>query len=81
METALARHYASHVPLIANGGVQDAARAQEVMAAGADVLALGKVALANPDFPNRVRAEREMNAFDPAVLGPIANIKPSELAA
>ncbi|WP_318784626.1 NADH:flavin oxidoreductase [Methylobacterium flocculans] len=78
---ALARHYASHVPLIANGGVQDAARAQEVMAAGADVLALGKVALANPDFPNRVRAEREMNAFDPAVLGPIANIKPSELAA
>jgi 2,4-dienoyl-CoA reductase-like NADH-dependent reductase (Old Yellow Enzyme family) len=51
------------------------------MAAGADIVALGKVALANPDFPNRVRAEREVAAFDPAILGPIANIKPSELAA
>jgi 2,4-dienoyl-CoA reductase-like NADH-dependent reductase (Old Yellow Enzyme family) len=78
---ALARRYAPHVPLIANGGMQDAARAQEVMAAGADIVALGKVALANPDFPNRVRAEREVAAFDPAILGPIANIKPSELAA
>ncbi|KQP02742.1 NADH:flavin oxidoreductase [Methylobacterium sp. Leaf93] len=78
---ALARRYAPHVRLIANGGVTDAARAQEVMAAGADIVALGKAALANPDFPNRVRAEEEVAAFDPAILGPIANIKPSELAA
>jgi 2,4-dienoyl-CoA reductase-like NADH-dependent reductase (Old Yellow Enzyme family) len=78
---ALARRYAPHVPLIANGGVQDPARAQEVMAAGADVVALGKVALANSDFPNRIRASQEVAAFDPAILGPIANIKPSELAA
>ncbi|MGU3538109.1 oxidoreductase [Methylobacterium sp. A54F] len=78
---ALARRYAPHVTLIANGGVQDAARAQDVMAAGADVVALGKAALANPDFPNRVRANQEVTAFDPAILGPIANIKPSELAA
>ncbi|MEE7456811.1 NADH:flavin oxidoreductase [Methylorubrum populi] len=78
---ALARRYAPHVPLIANGGVQDAARAQEVMAAGADIVALGKAALANPDFPNRIRAEQEVSAFDPAILGPIANIKPSELTA
>ncbi|MEE7493729.1 NADH:flavin oxidoreductase [Methylobacterium oryzae CBMB20] len=78
---ALARRYAPHVPLIANGGVGDVARAREVMAAGADIVALGKVALANPDFPNRVRAEREVAAFDPAILGPIANIKPGELAA
>lgn len=78
---ALARRYAPHVPLIANGGVQDAVRAQEVMAAGADVVALGKVALANPDFPNRIRAAQEVAAFNPTILGPIANIKPSELAA
>ena len=51
------------------------------MAAGADIVALGKVALANSDFPNRIRAAQEMAAFDPAILGPIANIKPSELAA
>ncbi|WP_253393981.1 tRNA-dihydrouridine synthase [Methylorubrum extorquens] len=78
---ALACRYAPHVTLIANGGVQDVARAQEVMAAGADIVALGKAALANPDFPNRVRAERAVTVFDPAILGPIANIKSSELAA
>lgn len=78
---ALARRYAPHVPLIANGGVQDPARAQEVMAAGADIVALGKAALANPDFPSRVQAALELADFDHAILGPIANIKPSELAA
>ena len=78
---ALARRYAPRVRLIANGGVGDAERAQEIMAAGADIVALGKAALANPDFPNRVRTEREVAAFDPVLLGPIANIKPSELAA
>lgn len=78
---ALARRYAPHVPLIANGGVQDPALAQEVLAAGADIVALGKAALANPDFPNRIRAAQEVAAFDPAILGPVANIKPSELAA
>ena len=78
---ALARRYAPHVPLIANGGVQDAARAQEVMTAGADIVAIGKAALAKPDFPERIRSAREVAAFDPAILGPVANIKPSELAA
>ncbi|WP_232629609.1 oxidoreductase [Methylobacterium sp. Leaf118] len=78
---ALARRYAPHVPLIANGGVGDAARAQEVLSAGADFVALGKAALANPDFPNRIQAAHDVAAFDPAILGPIANIKPIELAA
>ncbi len=78
---ALARRYAPQVRLIANGGVADAPRAQEVMAAGADIVALGKAALANPDFPNRLQADQAVAAFDPAILGPIANIKPSELAA
>ncbi|MDR7037949.1 2,4-dienoyl-CoA reductase-like NADH-dependent reductase (Old Yellow Enzyme family) [Methylobacterium sp. BE186] len=78
---ALARRYAPQVPLIANGGVQDRARAQEVLAAGADIVALGKAALANPDFPNRIQAAQELAGFDHAILGPIANIKPTELAA
>ncbi|KAB7786224.1 tRNA-dihydrouridine synthase [Methylorubrum populi] len=78
---ALARRFAPRVPLIANGGLHDPARAREVLAAGADLVALGKGALANPDFPDRIRAGREATAFDPALLGPIANIKPSELAA
>lgn len=78
---ALARRYAPNVRLIANGGVHDPAQAQQIMAAGADIVTLGKAALANPDFPKRIRAAQEVSAFDPALLGPIANIKPSELAA
>lgn len=78
---ALARRYAPDVPLIVNGGVLDAAQAREIMAAGADIVALGKAALANPDFPARIRSTREVAAFDPSILGPVANIKPSELAA
>ncbi|MGH1573317.1 tRNA-dihydrouridine synthase [Methylobacterium sp. P31] len=78
---ALARRYAPQVPLIANGGVQDPAQAQEVLAAGADIVALGKAALANPDFPRRIQAAQELAGFDHAILGPIANIKPAELAA
>lgn len=77
----LARRFAPRIPLIANGGLHDPARAREMLDAGADLVALGKGALANPDFPDRIRAGREAKAFDPALLGPIANIKPSELAA
>ncbi|MER2252766.1 NADH:flavin oxidoreductase [Methylorubrum podarium] len=78
---ALARRFAPDLRLIANGGLHDPARAQAVLEAGADLVALGKGALANPDFPERIRAARAVAAFDPALLGPIANIKPSELAA
>ncbi|MFF8800539.1 MULTISPECIES: NADH:flavin oxidoreductase [unclassified Methylobacterium] len=77
----LARRFAPKVRLIANGGLHDPARARQTMEAGADLVALGKGALANPDFPDRIRTARDVAAFDPALLGPIANIKPSELAA
>ncbi|MFJ5296519.1 tRNA-dihydrouridine synthase [Pseudomonas sp. NPDC088368] len=76
----LARRYAPHVPLIANGGldaVQDAERALED---GAQLIALGKPALANPDYPKRIAQNGSLNAFDPSILGPIANIKDQELA-
>lgn len=78
---ALARRYAPTTRLIANGGLHDLSRAAEAMGAGADLVALGKGALANPDFPERVRSARALAPFDPAILGPIADIKPSELAA
>lgn len=77
----LARRHAPRVPLIANGGLEDMARARDVVEAGADIVALGKGALANPDFPDRIRSGRQPADFDRALLGPIADIKPSELAA
>ncbi|WP_407519545.1 tRNA-dihydrouridine synthase [Methylobacterium oryzisoli] len=76
---ALARRYAPNLPLIANGGLHDASKAREVVEAGADIVAFGKGALANPDLPDRIGAVRELTPFDPAILGPIADIKAQEL--
>lgn len=77
---ALARKYAPGVAIIANGGLHDVQRAGEVRAAGADVLALGRGALANPDMPTLWQRELAPRVFDSAILGPIADIKESELA-
>jgi 2,4-dienoyl-CoA reductase-like NADH-dependent reductase (Old Yellow Enzyme family) len=77
---ALARRHAPGVPLIANGGLHDEARAGEVLALGADLIALGRGALANPDMPRLLAQDEAQRPFDPAILGPIANVKDSELA-
>ena len=77
---ALARKYAPGVTIIANGGLHDVQRAGEVHAAGADVVALGRGALANPDMPGLLQRGLAPRAFDSAILGPIADIKESELA-
>lgn len=77
---ALARKHAPGVSIIANGGLHDPQRADQVRAAGADVLALGRGALANPDMPALWQRGLAPRAFDSAILGPIADIKESELA-
>lgn len=46
----------------------------------ADLIALGMVALANPDFPKRLAANQLFDEFDTSILGPSANIKDTELA-
>lgn len=76
----LARRYAPGVLLIANGGLDDPQRAGTALDEGADIIALGKAALANPDYPRRLANQQPQAAFDPAILGPIANIKDVELA-
>ena len=75
----LARRYAPHVAIIANGGLDVPQRAEQVLRDGADMIALGKAALANPDLPNRLATHTALDEFDPSILGPIANIKDSEL--
>ena len=77
---ALARRHAPGVPLIANGGLHDPARAAAVLEAGADVVALGRGAMANPDFPRLLAQDASPRAFDSSILGPIADIKARELA-
>jgi 2,4-dienoyl-CoA reductase-like NADH-dependent reductase (Old Yellow Enzyme family) len=76
----LARRYAPQAVVLANGGLHELGQAEAVMADGADIVTFGRGALANPDLPNRLAARQTLGAFDPAILGPIANIKDSELA-
>ncbi|WP_277962539.1 NADH:flavin oxidoreductase [Pseudomonas sp. RIT-To-2] len=77
---SLSRRYAPKAALIANGGLHTAEHASSVMEEGADIIAIGKAALANPDFPRRLASKEALDEFDASILGPIANIKNSELA-
>lgn len=76
---ALARRYAPDVTIIANGALHSLDRAGEALELGADIVALGRGALANPDMPKVFAQRKEPRRFDGAILGPIANIKTSEL--
>ena len=49
-------------PLIIAGGIWTPAQAREIMAQGADFVAMGRAAIGNPDWPQRARAE----SFAPA---------------
>jgi 2,4-dienoyl-CoA reductase-like NADH-dependent reductase (Old Yellow Enzyme family) len=75
-----ARKYAAKVVLIANGNLHVAERALAALDDGADIISVGRAALANPDLPLSLATNAPLKVFDPAILGPIANIKDSELA-
>lgn len=75
----LARRYAPGVALIANGGVQDSSSVEQTLQAGADIVSVGKAALANPDLLQRLLEGRAPEPFDPSLLAPIAHVKDSEL--
>lgn len=52
-------------PVIANGGLQEVAIAKRVLEEGhADLIALAKGALANPDWPQRVSRGEEIRPFE-----------------
>jgi 2,4-dienoyl-CoA reductase-like NADH-dependent reductase (Old Yellow Enzyme family) len=73
--TSLARRVTG-LPVIANGGMHRPDLAREVIADGhADLVALGTGALANRDWPRRVRDGREFDAFDKSVLHPSASLE------
>jgi len=68
--------------VIANGNLDDPRDAAAMIASGAgDVVALAKPALANRDWPRRLRAGQPLTPDLPAgLLGPIANVKDWEVA-
>lgn len=76
---SLARRFAPEVAVIANGGLHTPQHAEQAFNEGANIIALGKAALANPDYPNRLVNRLAIEDFDTSVLGPIADIKHREL--
>jgi 2,4-dienoyl-CoA reductase-like NADH-dependent reductase (Old Yellow Enzyme family) len=64
------------VAVIANGGLDDPARAEALLTAGcADLVSLGRSALANPDWPRRVAANASLAAYDPAMIRPVPTLE------
>ncbi|GCD96897.1 oxidoreductase [Embleya hyalina] len=72
--TAVARRV-SGLPVIANGGMHNADQADRLLTEGhADLLSLGRGALANPDLPHRLAKGEPLEAFDHMILQPRADL-------
>jgi 2,4-dienoyl-CoA reductase-like NADH-dependent reductase (Old Yellow Enzyme family) len=72
--TALARS-TTGLPVIANGGMHDPHQAEQVLADGhADLLAVARGALANPDLPRRLAEGTPLEPFDRAMLSPTVTL-------
>jgi 2,4-dienoyl-CoA reductase-like NADH-dependent reductase (Old Yellow Enzyme family) len=73
--TSLAKQLTG-VPVIANGGLHHPAMAKRVLEAGhGDLIALGKAALANPDWPVRIARGESTIAFHAGMIKPSASIE------
>ncbi|SDR16501.1 tRNA-dihydrouridine synthase [Thermostaphylospora chromogena] len=77
--TGLARRVTG-LPVIANGGMHDLRQAAQVLEDGhADVVSIGRGALANPDLPRRLAAGLSLEAFDHMMLQPMATLANARL--
>jgi 2,4-dienoyl-CoA reductase-like NADH-dependent reductase (Old Yellow Enzyme family) len=73
--TELARSV-SGLPVVANGGMGNVGTAEGLLCDGhADLVSLGRDALANPDWPARVRRGDPLEHFDPHMLHPSATLE------
>jgi 2,4-dienoyl-CoA reductase-like NADH-dependent reductase (Old Yellow Enzyme family) len=76
--TALAREV-SGLPVMANGGMHDLDQTSAVLDGGhADLVSIGRGALANPDLPARLLAGKSLEPFDHSMLSPMATIANAE---
>ncbi|MQA82027.1 MAG: NADH:flavin oxidoreductase [Streptosporangiales bacterium] len=63
------------LPVMVNGGLDDPALAAQVLDDGhADLVSLARGALANPDWPYRVRAGDALRSFHPGMITPVATV-------
>lgn len=64
------------LPVITNGGMHDPELAETVLREGhGDLVALARGAMANPDWPHRLRDGRDFNDFDSSMITPKATIE------
>lgn len=77
---SLAHKNAPGLTIIANGNLHDPQRAAQALSNGADLIALGRGALANPAWPRLIADGCAPKNFDPALLSPFGDIKLSELS-
>jgi 2,4-dienoyl-CoA reductase-like NADH-dependent reductase (Old Yellow Enzyme family) len=77
---SLAKKY-GRVAVLVNGNLNEPEQAEAMLATGgADVITIGKGALANQDWPQKVAQGQELNVFQPENhLSPDARLKPHEL--
>jgi 2,4-dienoyl-CoA reductase-like NADH-dependent reductase (Old Yellow Enzyme family) len=73
--TSLARRVTG-LPVIANGGLHELSLANRVIQEGhADLIAIGRAALANPDLPRRIARGLPIHQFDHEMLSPMASLE------
>lgn len=72
---ALAKRHGG-LPVLANGSLHDPVRAAELLSAhDADMVTLGRGALANPDWPQRMAEGAPLSEFDRRILSPLASLE------
>jgi len=65
-----------NVPVIANGSIVNGNDANFMIDTHqADVIAVGKMALANPDWPNVIRNQQKLKEFNFEMFNPLADLK------
>lgn len=70
----LARRHSGH-PVIANGRLDDSTQAARLITHGeADLISLGKAAIADPDWPRKLAAGEMPVAFHPDMISPVADL-------
>jgi 2,4-dienoyl-CoA reductase-like NADH-dependent reductase (Old Yellow Enzyme family) len=66
----------TRLPVIANGGLHDLSLSQQLLAEGhADLIALGRAALADPAWPTRILSGEKPLAFHPILIKPSVTIE------
>lgn len=66
----------SGAPVIANGGLDNPDLAASLLNGGqADFVSIARAAIANPDWPRRVRIGEAPQAFQPGMIHPQATIE------